>query len=117
MNGRYVGALIKTWIIAVIAFAICHLIFYAVNNGDAGIEVFVFACTPFGWTLVNKIIPFNLVGTSWRVVPFWLLKIALSAAIGVIAFPIINIYYIAGILFSAVKSKREMRNKELDTNS
>lgn len=57
----------------------------------------------FGFTFFNKVVTFNLFGNSDAVIIFWMLKIFISLAIGIIAFPIVNIYYIINIIIQIVK--------------
>lgn len=54
----------------------------------------------FGLTFFNKVVRFNLFGNHDAVILFWILKFALSAVIGLIAFPIVNGYYIINIIMS-----------------
>ena len=70
-----------------------------VNNGafDPQIGFFV-AMIVFGFTFFDKVVPFNLFGNSDAVFVFWLIKIFLSCLLGVVAFPIVNIYYIIHII-------------------
>lgn len=70
-----------------------------VNNGAFDRQVgFFVAMIVFGFTFFDKVVPFNLFGNTNTVFVFWLLKIVLSCMIGVVAFPIVNIYYIIHIL-------------------
>lgn len=52
---------------------------------------------PFGWNLIGKLIPFNLVGFSIPVLFFWTIKLGLSGIIGVFALPILIVYYVVRI--------------------
>ena len=69
------------------------------NLSDASYGLFA-AGLIFGLTFFNKVVRFNLFGNHDAVILFWILKVLLSATIGIIAFPIVNAYYIINIIMS-----------------
>lgn len=62
------------------------------------------ALVVFGTTFFNKVVPFNLFGNHDAVIIFWILKIVLSFVIGILAFPVVNLYYIINIIIKIVRS-------------
>lgn len=62
----------------------------------------------FGFSLFEKVITFNIFGDGPGTILFWTVKIIVSVIIGVIAFPIMNIYYIVCIVNGII---RRMKNK------
>ncbi len=100
MNNRnYLLEFIWMWAKAAVLYWLGGSILGAMSSGGfdrfAGVAV---AAMVFGFTFFNKVVPFNLFGNSDAVILFWVIKVLLSAAIGLIAFPIVNIYYIIHIL-------------------
>ena len=77
-----------------------QFLYHTSFNKECGIFVAMIA---FGMTFFNKVVTFNLFGNTNAVFVFWLLKVLLSAVIGIIAFPIVNIYYIVHIIIDIVK--------------
>ena len=55
------------------------------------------AGVPFGWRLIGKIIPFNIIGFSIGALFFMAIKLGLAAITGMFALPILIIYYIIKI--------------------
>jgi ABC-type multidrug transport system permease subunit len=55
------------------------------------------AGVPFGWKLIGKIIPFNIIGFSIGALFFMVIKLGLAALTGMLALPILIIYYIIKI--------------------
>lgn len=104
---NFVWELIKTWVIAFFAYGLGK----AFLGEDSGAEALIVACIPFGLTFFNKVVRFNLFGNSNAVIFFWIIKIFLSSIIGVIAFPIVNLYYIIKII-SRVAAKRKQKTYE-----
>lgn len=97
---HYILEYLWLWLKTFILYALGGvLIGGLVNNGafDQKIGFFV-AMIVFGFTFFEKVVPFNLFGNSDAVFVFWLLKIFFSCLIGVVAFPIVNIYYIIHII-------------------
>ena len=66
------------------------------------------AAIVFGFTFFEKVVRFNLYGNSDAVIFFRIIKIIASFIIGIIAFPIVNLYYMIHIIVEIVrKSKRQ----------
>ena len=91
--------LIKAVIGAIIGFGLG-----AGLDTSAVFMAIVGAGIPFGWRLISMIVPFNLVGFSVGVLIFWVVKLSISAMIGVIALPILVVYYIIRIVMENKKS-------------
>ncbi|HEX3076520.1 MAG TPA: hypothetical protein VHQ24_06640 [Lachnospiraceae bacterium] len=62
------------------------------------------AGVPFGWNLVNKVIPINVIGFSIWALFFMVIKLGFAAIIGMFALPVLLIYYI----FKIVQEKRSI---------
>ncbi len=92
---NYLKEFIWLWIKAIFFYVISGYLFGAMasggfdKNGAPVLPVIL-----FGLTFFNKVIRFNLFGNHDIVLIFWVLKIGLSLIIGVIAFPIVNIFYV-----------------------
>lgn len=101
---NYLMEYILLWLKAGIAYAIGGFILGAMAGGEEfSSEIGIYtALIMFGFTFFNKVVRFNLFGNHDAVIIFWLLKILISAAIGIIAFPIVNIFYIIMIIRSIV---------------
>lgn len=89
----YAWKLIKVYLLS----GIVYLLMRTLSGEDKSFCLF-FAMAPFGITLVNSIIPFSFVGEFGIVFMLWVLKLALSAIVGIIACPITTIYYIVKII-------------------
>ena len=106
MGGRnYIMEFIWLWVKALVIYFIGSAILGQLSSTlyggkEVGIALVLLV---FGLQFFNKIVTFNLFGNSDAVIVFWMLKILLSIAIGVIAFPIVNIYYIINIIIQIVK--------------
>ena len=84
------------------------LIFLIVSTlSDKGIG-WITASFIFGLTFFNKVVKFNLFGNHDIVLVFWIVKVLVSALLGMIAFPIVNGYYIFNIIRSY---KHKMKNR------
>lgn len=100
---NYLKEFIWLWVKAVILYIISGYIF-GMNGASFGNLILPTAM--FGLTFFNKVVKFNLFGNHDAVLIFWILKIGLSIMIGIIAFPIVNVYYIIMIIrTSTVKIK------------
>lgn len=112
MERDYFREFIILWVKTIILYIISGYIFGIIQGGgfykDAAI---VLPTILFGMTFFNKVVRFNLFGNSDAVIIFWVLKVMCSAAIGIIAFPIVNVYYIIMIIRSLTIL---VRNKEGD---
>lgn len=99
----YIKEYIFTWLKALVLYAIGGYLFGAVAK--TGFDVMggvILAATVFGFTFFEKVVRFNLFGNSDSVIIFWIIKIVISCLIGIIAFPIVNIYYIVRIVAAFV---------------
>lgn len=85
--------LIKAVIGAIIGFGLA-----AGLETSASLLALVGAGIPFGWKLFGMIIPFNLIGFSVGAIFFWMIKFSISAVVGIVALPILIIYYIIKIV-------------------
>lgn len=106
----YLKEYIFTWLKALVLYAIGGYLFGAA--GGTGFDVMggVFlAATVFGFTFFEKVVRFNLFGNSDSVIIFWILKVVISCLIGIIAFPVVNIYYIVRIIVEIVRSSGNAR--------
>ncbi|MCM1046219.1 MAG: hypothetical protein NC417_11985 [Candidatus Gastranaerophilales bacterium] len=108
MERNYITEFIWIWVKAVIVFLIVGFIFGSfskmgaadpdVVNGLDTMAGIAGALVVFGFSFFNKVVPFNLFGNHDAVFWFWAIKLIASLVIGMIAFPIVNIYYIIRIL-------------------
>ncbi len=105
---NYLKEFIVTWIKALLLYGIVYFFMNAFFEGDtygASLMGAGVALTVFGMTFFNKVIRFNLFGNTEGVWIFWILKLFISLIIGIIAFPIVNLYYIAKIIKSYTNKK------------
>lgn len=114
-DGRnYLMEYILLWLKAGIAYAVGGFILGPITGeGGFSSEIGIYtALIIFGFTFFNKVVHFNLFGNHDAVIIFWLLKILISAVIGMIAFPIVNIFYIIMIIRSIV-NKLQQRGQDI----
>ncbi len=106
---NYLMEYILLWLKAGIAYAVGGFIFGPMTWAEGfSSEVGIYtALIIFGFTFFNKVVRFNLFGNHDAVIIFWLLKIFISAAIGIIAFPIVNVFYIIMIIRSIVNKLQQ----------
>lgn len=106
------------WIkVAIVYYISGHLVGAIMGSGFDKQMGGMLALVVFGTTFFNKVITFNLFGNSDAVIIFWILKLAISLAVGIIAFPIVNIYYIINIIIQIVKfftSRKASREEYVD---
>lgn len=103
---NYLLEFIWIWVKAIILFAIGSWVSNMFLGGDEFAQKLIgyaLASTVFGLSFFNKVIRFNLFGNTDGVILFWLLKFTISFVIGMLAFPIVNIYYIIKIIASFIK--------------
>lgn len=101
---EYLFLWIKVLIFAGIGLFIDSAFFPPLNSNDqTHFWTFALPLMVHGLTFFNKIIRFNLFGNHDAVIVFWILKILISFVIGIIAFPVVNIYYITKIIYFLLK--------------
>lgn len=101
--GDYIKEYIIIWLKAMVLYAIGGYLFGGIAG--AGFEVtggIFLSATVFGFTFFEKVVRFNLFGNSDSVIIFWIIKVIVSCLIGIIAFPIVNLYYIIHIIVEVV---------------
>lgn len=104
MGRNYIKEFIWMWIKVIVVYYIAgNLVGAIMGSGFDKQMGGMLALVVFGVTFFNKVITFNLFGNSDAVIIFWLLKLLISFAVGIIAFPIVNIYYIINIIIQIVR--------------
>lgn len=96
----YMKEFMFLWVKAILLFALAA--FFEIGMGNVTtLEVSYFIpLTIFGLSFFDRVVPFNLFGNHDFVIMFWVLKAGISFLIGIVAFPIVNIYYILKIIYS-----------------
>lgn len=103
-NRNYFSEYLVMWVKVILVYLVGG---YILGMLDGGVFSQYFGCvlalTVFGTTFFNKVVPFNLFGNHDAVFFFWILKIIISFVIGILAFPIVNLFYIINIIIRIVK--------------
>ncbi len=95
---NYFKEYIWLWVKSIILYIISGYLFGVNGGGFDKNGALVLPVVLFGLTFFNKVVKFNLFGNHDAVLIFWILKIGFSIIIGVIAFPIVNVYYVIMII-------------------
>ena len=101
---NYFAEYVVMWLKVILVYLVGGFIL-GMLDGGAFSQYFgrILALTVFGTTFFNKVVPFNLFGNHDVVIFFWILKIIISLVIGILAFPIVNLFYIINIIIKVVK--------------
>ncbi|MCD7725875.1 MAG: hypothetical protein LUI12_10080 [Clostridiales bacterium] len=104
---NYYKEFLWLWIKAAFIYFIGGYVCYLFQGTFAKDMAFAVSATVFGFTFFEKIVRFNLFGNHDAVILFWAFKIICSFIIGILVFPIVNIYYIIMIIRSIMKKNSE----------
>lgn len=89
---NYFGEFIFLWVKAGMVYFVGGWVFAVLGQQTFSKEGGICAALIiFGFTFFDKVVRFNLFGNHDIVLVFWILKVFISALIGMIAFPIVNI--------------------------
>lgn len=107
---HYILEFLWIWVKALIFYYIGGFIFGVLSIGGSGSldkqAGIALALIVFGSAFFNKVVPFNLFGNSSAVFIFWAIKLVVCLIVGIIAFPIVNLYYVINIIISIVKKAK-----------
>lgn len=110
---NYLAEFIWMWVKALLLFAVGTTfmkMFLGTDEASANLMGYALAAAVFGMSFFNKVIPFNLFGNTDGVLLFWVLKCLISLIIGMLAFPVVNIYYIVKIIKVSINKFQNKNN-------
>lgn len=95
----YMKEFMVLWVKAIWLFVFAAAIESGSGNGAPQVSYLV-PLAVFGIQFFDRVVPFDLFGNHGLVIAFWIIKAVISCLIGIIAFPIVNVYYILKIVFA-----------------